>query len=136
MMAAPGQMNVSAAGGFSYSVPIIVPPGTAGMGPALALDYSSQNGDGPEGIGWALTGLPTIIRCPRTLAQDRDALNNPVHGSVNFDSNDRFCMEGQRLILKSGLYGADGSEYRTEIDSYSKIIAHGTAGTGDRKSVV
>lgn len=94
MMATPGQMNVSAAGAFTYSIPIIVPPGTAGMGPALALDYSSQNGDGPEGIGWALTGLPAITRCPRTPAQDQG-----VHGSVNFDLNDRFCMNGQRLVL-------------------------------------
>jgi RHS repeat-associated protein len=123
-MAVPGQMNVSAAGAFTYSVPIIVPPGTAGMGPALALDYSSQNGDGPEGIGWALTGMPAITRCPRTVAQDG------IHGGVNFDANDRFCMEGQRLVLVAGAYGADGSEYRTEIDSYSRILAHGVAGNG------
>ncbi len=124
MMAVPGQMNVSAAGAFTYSVPIVVPPGTAGMGPALALDYSSQNGDGPEGIGWALTGMPAITRCPRTIAQDG------IHGGVNFDANDRFCMEGQRLVLVSGTYGADGSEYRTEIDTYSRILAHGAAGSG------
>ncbi|HEY2070573.1 MAG TPA: FG-GAP-like repeat-containing protein, partial [Rhizomicrobium sp.] len=123
-MATPGQMNVSATGAFTYSVPIMVPPGTAGMGPALALDYSTQNGDGPEGIGWALTGLPAVTRCPRTVAQDG------VHGGVNFDANDRFCMNGQRLVLISGTYGADGSEYRTEIDSYSRILAHGTAGNG------
>ena len=30
----------------------------------------------------------------------------------------------------SGDYGADGSEYRTEIDSFSKVISHGSAGTG------
>jgi RHS repeat-associated protein len=124
LMATPGQMNVSGTGALSYSVPIIVPPPTAGMGPALALDYSSQNGDGPEGIGWLLSGLPAVTRCPRTFAQDG------VHGGVNFDSNDKFCMEGQRLFLVSGAYGADGSQYRTEIDSYSKIIAHGTAGSG------
>jgi RHS repeat-associated protein len=124
MMATPGQMNVSGAGAFTYSVPIIVPPGTAGMGPALALDYSSQNGDGPEGIGWALTGMPAITRCPRTVAQDG------IHGGVNFDANDRFCMEGQRLMLIAGTYGADGSEYRTEIDTYSRILAHGAAGNG------
>ncbi|MGH6870027.1 MAG: FG-GAP-like repeat-containing protein [Rhizomicrobium sp.] len=124
LMATPGRMNVGSGGAFTYSVPIAVPPGTAGMGPALSLDYSSQNGDGPEGIGWSLTGLPAISRCPRTIAQDG------VHGSVNFDLNDRFCFDGQRLVLVSGTYGADGSEYRTEIDTYSKILAHGTAGNG------
>ncbi|HEY1632049.1 MAG TPA: SpvB/TcaC N-terminal domain-containing protein, partial [Rhizomicrobium sp.] len=89
LVSTPGQMNVSSAGGFTYSIPIIVPPGTGGMGPALALDYSSQSGDGPVGMGWALTGLPAITRCPRTVAQDG------IHGSVNFDLNDRFCMNGQ-----------------------------------------
>ncbi len=53
-----------------------------------------------------------------------------MHGSVNFDSNDRFCIGGERLVLKSGTYGTNGSEYRTEIDSYAKIVAHGTAGSG------
>ena len=37
-----------------------------------------------------------------------------------------------RLILTSqGQYGADGTEYATEIESFSKIIAHGTTGSGD-----
>ena len=39
-------------------------------------------------------------------------------------------MDGERLVAISGSYGADGTEYRTEIDSYNKIISHGTAGTG------
>lgn len=39
-------------------------------------------------------------------------------------------MDGQRLMVISGTYGADSSEYRTEVESFSKIIAHGNAGTG------
>jgi RHS repeat-associated protein len=120
----PGQFNVGAAGQFTYSIPIAVPPGTAGMVPALSLEYSTQNGDGLPGLGWALSGLPAISRCPRTLAQDH------VHGGVNFDANDQFCFEGQRLIVVHGIYGHDGTEYRTEIDGFSRIISHGVAGTG------
>lgn len=127
VMSVAGQFNVSSTGATTYTVPIAVPPGTAGMMPSLSLSYSSQNGDGIVGLGWALGGLPTITRCPRTIAQD-----SGVHGSVNYDSNDRFCMGDQRLMLKSGTYGADGSEYRTEIESFSKIIAHGDSGTGTR----
>jgi len=52
------------------------------------------------------------------------------HGSVNFDANDRFCLDGQRLILVagSGAYGAANSQYRTEIPTFTKIVANGSAG--------
>ncbi len=53
-----------------------------------------------------------------------------VYGSVNYDANDRFCLSGQRLMAISGTYGADGAEYRSEIESFSRVISHGTAGTG------
>lgn len=124
LMELPGKFNVNATGGAEYTIPISVPPGTAGMQPSLSLTYSSQNGDGYLGIGWTLSGLPAITRCARTVAQDG------VHGSVNFDTNDRFCMNGQRLINISGSYGSDGTEYRTEIESFSKIISYGSQGTG------
>jgi hypothetical protein len=94
------------------------------MEPKLALVYNSQSGNGMLGMGWSLSGLSAITRCPRTRAQDG------VMGSVNFDINDRYCLDGQRLILVAGTYGLAGSEYRTEIDSYSKITAFGTAGNG------
>src|SRR5437868_995922 len=77
-MTLPGQFNVSSTGAATYSIPIEVPPGSAGMVPALSLSYSSQNGDGMVGLGWTLNGLPSIQRCPRTLAQDN------IHGGVNY----------------------------------------------------
>jgi RHS repeat-associated protein len=117
-MIAPGQFNVSATGAATYTMPIAVPPGTAGMVPSLSLNYSSQAGDGIEGMGWTLSGLPSISRCPRTLAQDG------VHGSVNYANDDRLCMDGQRLTLVSGTYGVDGSRYRTEVEGFSKVIEH------------
>lgn len=128
-MTVPGSFAVSPTGAATYSIPIQIPPGTSGVAPSLSLAYSSQNGDGIVGLGWALTGLPSITRCPRTLAQDG------THGSVNYDNGDRFCLGGQRLILINGpthTYGDDGSEYRTEIESFSKVVAHtlgGVAGT-------
>lgn len=121
-MATPGSFAVSQDGAATYSIPIRVPPGIAGVEPKLALVYSSRAGNGPFGIGWSLTGLSAISRCPRTVAQDG------VHGSVNFDANDRFCLDGKRLMLFSGTYGAAGSEYRTEIPTFSRIIANGSAG--------
>jgi hypothetical protein len=125
-MALPGQMNVTPTGAFTYTIPIAVPPGTAGMAPSLSMQYSSQNGDGFEGFRWSLVGLPSITRCPRTVAQDA------IHGGVNYDGNDRFCLAGQRLILVNGpghgghSYGDDGAEYRTEVNNFSKIVSHTT----------
>jgi hypothetical protein len=123
-MALPGKFGVSAVGAATYTIPLPVPPGTAGMVPSLSLSYSSQTGNGLLGVGWSLDGLVSVGRCPRTIAQDG------VYGSVSYDANDRFCLDGQRLIAISGTYGADGTEYRTEIESFSKIISHGVAGTG------
>jgi hypothetical protein len=49
---------------------------------------------------------------------------------VDFDSNDKFCLNGQRLVPVSGAYGAVGTEYRTTQEEFSKIITYGTAGSG------
>jgi hypothetical protein len=123
-MSLPGNFAVNSNGAATYEIAIAVPPGTAGMVPSLKLAYSSQNGNGILGVGWTLSGLPSVSRCAQTLAQDG------VRGAVTFAATDRFCMDGQRLVAINGSYGADGAEYRTEIDSYSRIISHGTTGTG------
>ena len=119
-----GSFRVSESGAATYSVPISTPPGTAGMKPSLSLNYSSQGGNGILGMGWSLGGLSAIHRCPKTLVQDG------VVGGVNFDTNDRFCLDGQRLVAITGAYGAPNTEYRTESESYSRIISYGTTGTG------
>jgi RHS repeat-associated protein len=45
----------------NFSVPIAVPPGRHGVQPQLALTYSTGNGNGPFGLGWALS-LPGVAR--------------------------------------------------------------------------
>lgn len=119
-----GQFSVSESGATTYSVPIQAPPGTGGIEPKLALSYNSQAGNGLLGVGWSLSGLSAVTRCPRTIAQDG------AKGGINFDANDRFCLDGQRLVAISGAYGADGTEYRTERESFSKVISYGSAGSG------
>jgi len=123
-MSLPGKFSVGATGSATYDIPISVPPGTAGLAPSLSLEYNSHGGNGLLGVGWSLGGLPSIGRCARTVAQDG------VLGGIDFDANDRFCMDGQRLVVVSGTYGTDGAVYRTEVDTFSKIISHGTAGNG------
>ncbi len=121
-----GEFAVDDQGAATYRIPIMVPPGAGGFQPQLALAYNSQGGNDVAGIGWTLEGLSLIRRCPRTLAHDAD-----YDGAfqVLFDERDRLCLDGQRLQLVAGGYGADGSEYRTEIDNFSRIRAYGWRGT-------
>ncbi|WP_085907065.1 FG-GAP-like repeat-containing protein [Kiloniella majae] len=119
-----GEFAVDDSGAATYSLPVSVPPGIAGNEPRLALSYSSQAGNGPLGVGWGLSGLSAITRCGQRLVP-----HGKIHG-VDFSAADRFCLDGQRLVAVSGDYGADGTEYRTEIESYAKVISNDTAGTG------
>jgi hypothetical protein len=130
----PGQFAVSPSGAATYS------PGIAGMQPRLSLEYNSQAGNGIMGMGWSLAGLSAITRCPQTMAQDG------VRGAVNYNNADRFCLDGQRLVLVEANggtvadqtinYGAAGTQYRTEIESFSKITADGVAGSGPESFTV
>jgi len=45
----------------NFSVPIAVPDGRNGFQPELTLGYSTGNGNGPFGMGWAL-GIPGVTR--------------------------------------------------------------------------
>jgi len=129
-MAIPGDFSVTPTGGSTFTIPISVPPGTAGMQPSLALSYSSQSGNGMMGLGWGLSGLSTITRCSQTIATD-----GASHG-VDYDEfdatpnpdqlGDVFCLDGQRLIATSGTYGENNTEYRTEIDNFQKIVSYST----------
>jgi hypothetical protein len=119
-----GEFGVGSTGSAQYHVPIAVPPGTAGMMPSLSLDYDSDRGSGIVGVGWSLNGFSAIRRCPQTVAQDSAA------GRVGYDTNDRYCLDGARLMAISGTYGANLTEYRTEIESFKKVISNGTAGNG------
>lgn len=121
-----GAFSVAPNGAATYHFPVAVPPGIAGIAPKLSLNYNSQGGNGLLGLGWSLGGFSSIHRCPATIAQDG------FSDGVDFDSNDRFCLDEQRLVLAAGTYGANLSEYRTEIDSFQKIMAYGDPlnGTG------
>ena len=109
----PGDFAVDPSGAAAYTIPINVAPGINGLAPNLALVYNSQAGDGLAGIRWTLAGYSSITRCGDGL---------------------QFCLGGQKLVKdaaasNTGAYGAEGVAYRTEIDSFVRVVSHvsGTA---------
>ncbi|MEM7220010.1 MAG: SpvB/TcaC N-terminal domain-containing protein [Pseudomonadota bacterium] len=118
--ATEGSFRVDESGSATYSVPIVMAPGIAGVTPQIALNYSSRGGNGLLGMGWSIGGLSAIERCRQTLATDG------VNTAVEFGPNDRFCLDGQRLILTSGTeYGAAGTSYRKEVNDFTRVDAVG-----------
>jgi hypothetical protein len=125
LMQLSGSFTVTPSGAAAYTIPIDVPPGTAGMSPSISLNYTSQGGNGIVGVGWTLGGLPSITRCPTTIATEGAA------GAVTYSSSDRFCLEGQKLIVTNGgTYGANGTQYATEVNGFSLVTSYGSTGGG------
>jgi RHS repeat-associated protein len=114
-----GSLSVGGDGSASYSIPIDIPKGTGGMEPKLGLGYSSNSGNGIVGVGWNVAGLQRITRGPSSAAKDGS------YDPMDFDAEDRFFLDGERLVCVQGTYGAANSEYRTEMDSYARITAVG-----------
>ncbi|HWV16534.1 MAG TPA: SpvB/TcaC N-terminal domain-containing protein [Cellvibrio sp.] len=114
-----GEFRVNESGAATYNIPITVADGIAGVKPFINIAYSSQGGNGLLGKGWALGGLGEITRCRQTLSQDGAAR------PISWTTEDRFCLDGQRLMLVSGTYGAAGSTYKKEIDTFVTVTAKG-----------
>lgn len=122
-----GALSVSSSGAAVYNIPIALPPGIGGVQPELSITYSSQGGSGLAGWGWNVSSVSSITRISATTFHDGRV------GKVDFTSGstgDRFSLNGQRLMLKSGTYGADGSVYETEQFSNLKITAYGVSSFG------
>ncbi|WP_016799222.1 RHS repeat-associated core domain-containing protein [Vibrio cyclitrophicus] len=118
-----GDFSVSG-GQAAYTLPISVSPGRAGHQPDLSLEYRSDSPNGMLGMGWSLGGLSSVYRCGRNLSKDGK------WGGVRFDSDDRYCLDGKRLIAIIGKDGENLTEYRVEHNGYDKIVSFGRAGNG------
>lgn len=120
----PGLYNVTPNGQFCYDIPLSVPSGIGGMVPKLSITYNSGNGNGLLGFGFDLKGLSTISRAPRNL------YNDGISDVVRFNEDDRFALDGARLqLVKSS---STEREYRTEMNTFSKITAYGAVDSPKR----
>lgn len=85
--------NLSAGTG-TFSVPIALPPGRAGVQPSLALTYSTGGGNGAVGFGWSL-GVPFIARqTDRGLPRYQIESGNRWH-----PEDDRFIYNGGQELV-------------------------------------
>ena len=83
-----------ATGTGSMTVPITTSPGRSGFGPQLALSYDSGRGNGPFGVGWALSS-PAVTR--RT---DK--------GLPRYDASDVFLLSDAEDLVPALAPGPDG----------------------------
>lgn len=119
-----GEMTVGQDGSANYSVPLSLPPGRGGLKPDLSLSYNSSSGIGYLGVGWGISGLQSISRCRPIIPTDGTSRAEPM------SAEEKFCLNGSRLIVVSGEYGESGAEYRTEKDQISRIKSYGSQGNG------
>ncbi|WDE13665.1 PQQ-binding-like beta-propeller repeat protein [Thalassomonas haliotis] len=123
-----GSFKITENGTASFELPINLPQGIAGVTPGLSLAYDSQRGESSAGVGWSVSGGSAISRCRQTQAVDGQFT------ALTLDENDRYCLDGQRLILvdhdSTPAEGTVGAHYRTEIDNGLKITVETDATTG------
>ncbi len=128
----PGAIGYSAEvtdqGDAVVSVPVQVAPGVNGLMPEIGVHYSGaryrerNNEVLPEdilGYGWRLTGFSAIRRCVK---------NRPDTDSIQLDSTDSLCLDGEPLVLVSGTHWQAGARYRTLRDSFNLIELKETSG--------
>jgi RHS repeat-associated protein len=90
-------------GTATVSVPIATSPGRGGFGPQLPLTYGSGHGNGPFGLGWALS-VPRVSR-------------KTEKGLPRYAGDDTFVLSGaEDLVEHAGRPPRRAGEYR--VTSY------------------
>jgi len=119
-----GSFEVTGDGAATYSIPIVVPRGRAGLEPSLSLSYSSRGGNGSVGVGWALSGMSAVSRCRPSHFRDGEVR------PIQFDDSDVYCLDGARLVEVADENAAPPSvecqarhkDFRTEPDSFARVV--------------
>lgn len=105
----PYTFQVNPNGSASFSIPLEVPEGQAGLTPDIRINYNSLAGEGVLGQGMNLSCLSSITRCGKRNFYDG------VNGAVS-TTGDAFELDGLRLIKTSSTV-----HYMKEVDDFSRI---------------
>lgn len=106
-------------GSFSYSIPVVVAPGTNGISPKINIFYNSMAGNGLLGKGWSFSGPSMIHVGAKNIYFDQAA------SDIELNSNDAFHLDGKRLIAITGTNGYNDTNYGLEAENYSTIKSFG-----------
>ena len=89
-----------------------------GIRPDLAITGFSNDADGLLGVGYSLSAMSTITRCPRTMAIDGKIED------VTYNNDDllSLCLDGKRLVVLSQ---TDTTlSYRLLVDQNIKVVGY------------
>ena len=114
-----GALSVNLSGAATYTIPIKVAPGTAGMEPSLSLVYNSQGGNGLLGQGWNLSGLSAITR------GGKDYYHDEAVKPIEWTNDDMLYLDGSRLTPISGAHGTHNTVYTTEQEIGTRVLEQG-----------
>lgn len=117
-----GALSVNSSGAAVYSINISAPNGGS-LTPSIGVSYNSQSGNGLAGFGFNITGLSCITRGCKDLYHDKQIVG------ISYGIGDALFLNGQRLILKTGAYGYNGSTYTPEGDPYTIVTLHNNINT-------
>ena len=117
-----GALSVNNSGAAVYSIDISAPNGGS-LTPSIGVSYNSQSGNGLAGFGFNINGLSCITRGCKDLYHDKQI------AGTSYGISDALFLNGQRLILKTGTYGYNGSTYTPEGDPYTIVTLHNNINT-------
>ncbi|HEY2030073.1 MAG TPA: RHS repeat-associated core domain-containing protein [Myxococcales bacterium] len=107
-------------GSYQTAFEMALPP-HYGTSPQISLSYNSAAGVGFTGLGWSLSGFPTIERA------------SPGGGAPRYDGNDVYLYEGQPLVpCAAGSVSpscTSGGTHSTRIESYQRFTLSGNTWT-------
>ncbi len=110
-----------------------------------------QAASGLLGYGWGLSGISSITRCTVGLPNEQryidpnwsstssmsgDAQSMILSGQqpnrtksafrpkLQYNDNDRLCLDGELLVLISGTHMREGAQYHTYKESFKLVVAH------------
>lgn len=115
-----GNISVDPLGAATFTIPIELLPGVNGLTPDISLIYSSNSNSGIAGYGWDVRGLSAISRGPQTIYHD------DVSKGVSMSSDDRYYLDGQRLVNTTSTYGSANAQYQTENDIFTRVTPQST----------